>query len=191
MAGRPYRRNADPLPTLTDPIIRCKPVYRAGSMHVRRAVPEDADACAAVMAAVAEEGRWILTEPPVDVAEWALGMQARQDPVWVVEDEDGRIVGHLGLHAPYAKAPDVIALGMALLAEARGRGAGSALLAAALEPATAEGVHRVELEVFPENARAIGLYVKFGVAVEGLKREMWPRRDGSRRDSLLMARILG
>jgi RimJ/RimL family protein N-acetyltransferase len=160
-------------------------------MTVRRARREDADGCAAVMAAVAEEGAWILTEAPVDVAQWALGMQARDDPVWVVEDDDGRIVGHLGLHAPYPKAPDVVTLGMGLLAEARGQGAGSALLAAALEHAESTGAHRVELEVFPENARAIGLYVKFGFVVEGLKREHWPRRDGSRRDSLLMARILG
>jgi RimJ/RimL family protein N-acetyltransferase len=160
-------------------------------MQVRRALPDDADACAAVMEAVAAEGRWILTELPFDAAEWALAMQASSDPTWVVEDDDGRIVGHLGLHFGYPKAPDVVSLGMGLLAEARGRGAGSALLAAALDHARAEGIHRVELEVFPENARAIGLYVKFGFAVEGLKREHWPRRDGTRRDSLLMGLRLG
>src|SRR3954447_3448100 len=160
-------------------------------MHVRRAGPEDADACAAVMAAVAEEGRWILTEPPVDVAEWALGMQARNDPAWVVENDDGRVVGHLGMHQAHPKAPDVMDLGMSVLAEARGHGAGSALLTAAIEHARATGVHRVELDVFPENARAIGLYVKHGFVVEGLKREHWPRKDGTRRDSLLMALILG
>src|SRR5690349_17494766 len=125
-------------------------------MHVRRAGPEDADACAAVMAAVAAEGPWILTEAPVDVAEWALGMQARSDPVWVVEDDE-RIFGHLGLPQAHPKAPDVLELGMGVLSEARGRGAGSALLSAALEYARETGAHRVELAVFPENARAIGL----------------------------------
>jgi putative acetyltransferase len=160
-------------------------------MRVRRAGPEDADACAAVMAEVAAEGRWILTELPFDAAEWALAMQAGSDPTWVVEDDGGRIVGHLGLHFGYPKAPDVVSLGMGLLAEARGRGAGSALLTAALDHARAEGIHRVELEVFPQNARAIGLYVKFGFSVEGLKREQWPRRDGTRRDSLLMGLIVG
>ena len=159
-------------------------------MHVRRAGPDDADACAAVMAAVAEEGRWILTEAPVDVAEWALGMQARSDPVWVVEDDAGRVMGHLGMHQAHPRAPDVVEIGMGVLAEARGRGAGSALLSAALEHARATGVHRVELEVFPENGRAIGLYAKHGFVVEGLKRERWPRRDGTRRDSLVMALIL-
>jgi RimJ/RimL family protein N-acetyltransferase len=160
-------------------------------MTVRRASREDADACAAVMAVIAEEGRWILTEAPFDVAEWALGMQARDDPVWVLlSDDDGRILGHLGLHA-VPRAPGVVTLGMGLLPEARGRGGGSALLDAALAHAAADGVHRVELEVFPENARAIGLYVKHGFVVEGLKREHWLRKDGTRRDSLLMARLLG
>ena len=158
-------------------------------MTVRRARREDADACAAVMAVIAEEGRWILTEAPVDVNEWALGMQARDEPVWVLSDDGGRIVGHLGLHA-VPRAPGVVALGMGLLPEARGRGGGSALLEAALEHALATGVHRIELEVFPENGRAIGLYVKHGFVVEGLKREHWLRKDGSRRDSLIMARIL-
>jgi RimJ/RimL family protein N-acetyltransferase len=161
-------------------------------MHVRRAGPEDADACAAVMAAVAQEGRWILTEAPVDVAGWALSMQARNDPVWVVEEPGppARIFGHLGLHQAHPKAPDVLELGMGVLSEVRGRGAGSALLSAALEYARESGAHRVELAVFPENARAIGLYAKHGFAVEGLQRERWPRRDGTRRDSLLMALIL-
>jgi putative acetyltransferase len=158
-------------------------------MRVRRATSADADACAAVMAALADEGDWILTEAPVDVAAWALGMQARDDPVWVISDGGGRIVGHLGL-SPVPRAEGVMTLGMGLLAEARGRGGGSALLTAALEHAQATGIHRVELEVFPQNARAIGLYVKFGFAVEGLKREHWPRKDGTRRDSLLMARLL-
>ena len=159
-------------------------------MHVRRAGADDADACAAVMAAVAEEGRWILTEAPVDVAEWSLAMRARSDPVWVVEDDGGRVVGHLGMHQAHPRAPDVVEIGMGIVAEARGRGAGSALLSAALEHARATGVHRVELEVFPENARAIGLYAKHGFVVEGLMRERWPRRDGTRRDSLVMALIL-
>src|SRR3954469_910461 len=163
----------------------------SGAMQVRRAGPDDADACAAIMAVVAAEGRWILTEPPVDEAAWGLAMRGRPDPVWVIEDEDGRIVGHLGLHPPYPNAPDLLSRGMGLRPEARGRGAGSALLAAALDYARESGAHRVELDVFPENARAIGLYVKFGFSVEGLKREHWPRQDGTRRDSLLMALILG
>jgi len=49
----------------------------------------------------------------------------------------------------------------------------------------------MELEVFPENARAVGLYVKFGFSVEGLKtRAVAAEKTARARDSLLMGLIL-
>jgi RimJ/RimL family protein N-acetyltransferase len=160
-------------------------------VNVRRFTHEDATACARVFAAVAEEGRWILTEPPVDVAEFALRMQANPDPMWVLTDDDGRIVGHLGLHA-VERAPGVLSLGMNVASDLRGRGGGRALLEAAIEHArAAEDIHRIELEVYPENGRAISLYTRCGFAVEGLMRERYLRADGTRRDILLMGLIVG
>ncbi len=71
-------------------------------MRVRRATPQDAEAFAAVVASVADERRWIGTEPPVDVAAFAERVRATieqgQDALWVLE-EDGQVVGTLGLHA--------------------------------------------------------------------------------------------
>src|SRR3954447_19522087 len=108
-------------------------------MRIRRFEPaEDADAAAKVFAAVAEEGEWILTEAPVDTAEWALRMRTNPDPMWVAEDDEGRIVGLLGLHA-FPRAPGVMSLGVNLLAPARGRGGGRALMQAALDHARATG----------------------------------------------------
>jgi putative acetyltransferase len=52
-------------------------------------------------------------------------------------------------------------------------------------------IHKVELEVFCENARAIGLYASRGFAVEGVRREHHLRRDGGRRSTLLMALLTG
>ncbi|MEJ7823980.1 MAG: hypothetical protein WKF48_01050 [Solirubrobacteraceae bacterium] len=40
-------------------------------MFVRQATLEDVEAFVAVVAAVAEEGRWIAMEPPVDVDAFA------------------------------------------------------------------------------------------------------------------------
>jgi putative acetyltransferase len=160
-------------------------------MRVRRFVAEDADACAAVFATVAEEGRWILTEPPVDVAEFSLRMRTNPGPMWVLEDDGGRIIGHLGLHA-VPRAPGVMSLGMNVVSQSRGRGGGRALMEAALEYArTSPEIHKVELEVYPENARAVALYARSGFAFEGLRRQHYLRRDGSRRDILLMALIVG
>jgi putative acetyltransferase len=160
-------------------------------MRVRRFAGEDADACARVFATVAEEGRWILTEPPVDVNEFALRMRVNPDPMWALEDDGGRIIGHLGLHA-VPRAPGVMSLGMNVLSGARGRGGGRALLEAALEHArAASDIHKVELEVYPENTRAVALYARCGFSVEGVRREHYLRRDGTRRDTLIMALIVG
>ena len=159
-------------------------------MHVRRAQPRDADGFARVVAAVAEEGRFIVTEPPVDVAAFAdrvrATIDADRDALWVLTHE-GEVVGCLGLHAVVG---GVVSLGMCVLAGHRGRGGGSALLDAALAHARASGLARVELEVFPENGPAVALYASRGFAVEGLRRAHYPRRDGTRRSSLVMALLL-
>jgi RimJ/RimL family protein N-acetyltransferase len=161
-------------------------------MIVRRARTEDAEAQARVIAAVAEEGL-IATEPPVDLAARAnrfREMTAAEDPTasWVVEDE-GRIVGNGGVEE--SATPGVLALGMALLPEARGRGGGRALLEAMIEHARACGAHKLELEVWPDNAPAIALYASAGFEVEGARRDHYRRRDGALRSSLLMALLLG
>ena len=161
-------------------------------MRVRPAQADDAEACAQVIAAVAEERRWIATEPPVDVA--ARAAQVREwlehrDGIFVLEDDDGRVVGNLGLHHTHARG--VMSIGMAIVADARGRGGGRALLEAALawlhdNP----DVHKVELEVWPDNERAIALYERYGFEVEGTRRDHYRRQDGSLRSSVIMARLL-
>jgi putative acetyltransferase len=95
----------------------------------------------------------------------------------------------MGLHPTSAEG--VSALGMAVLEGSRGRGGGGALLDGALGAARERGLHKVELEVFCENARAIGLYASRGFAVEGVRREHHLRRDGRRRSTLMMAVLVG
>lgn len=158
-------------------------------MHARPATPVDAQACADVIAEVAAEERWIATEPPVDVAARAAlarEMIERGDPLWVLEDDEGRVVGNLGLHR--TGAAGVVSLGMAIVPAARGRGGGSALLQAAMAWLHDSDMHKVELEVWPDNERAIALYERHGFEVEGLRRDHYRRRDGSLRSSLIMAR---
>ena len=58
---------------------------------------------------------------------------------------------------------------MGLLPDARGKGLGERLARAAIGRAWAEGLERVELEVFASNERAIGLYRKLGFITEGVK----------------------
>lgn len=158
---------------------------------VRPARAADVPAVVAVVAAVAEEGGYLLTEPPVDRTALETRMRATLDTgeggSWVLEHE-GAVVGTLGLQP--TGAAGVGAIGMAILPSARGLGGGRRLLEAAIAGARARDLHKVELEVFPDNARAIALYARCGFAVEGLRREHHRRRDGSRRSVLLMARLL-
>lgn len=165
-------------------------------MQPRRATADDAEAFVAVLSAVADERRWIGTEPGFDVVERVERVRASiaaGDAYWVLDDAAaaaaGAVIGILGLHPTHARG--VLSFGMSVVAQARGRGGGRALLDAALEHlATREDVHKLELEVWPDNGPAIALYTRYGFEVEGLRRSHYRRRDGSLRSSLIMARLL-
>ncbi|MGH2918993.1 MAG: GNAT family N-acetyltransferase [Solirubrobacteraceae bacterium] len=81
-------------------------------------------------------------------------------------------------------------LGMCVVAAARGRGGGHALLDAAMAWLAGSDMHKVELEVWPDNGPAIALYARYGFEVEGLRRDHYRRKDGSLRSALIMARRL-
>jgi putative acetyltransferase len=103
---------------------------------------------------------------------------------------DGKAIGMIGLsrqdmprrqHAGY--------IGMAVHDAYAGRGAGRALMGAVVELADNWlQLKRLELGVYADNARAIGLYESFGFEREGLNRAFsW--RGGEFVDSLMMARL--
>ena len=161
-------------------------------MEIRRAVEDDAEAVAGVLARVAEERVWIGTEPPVDViarAERIREELATGRAVGWVAIVDGDVVGSLDLRRR-ERDPAVATLGLALVPEARGRGGGARLLQTALEYASETGMHKLDLEVWLENARAIGLYAANGFQVEGLRRDHYLRGDGEYRSTLVMARFI-
>ena len=164
----------------------------SGGLAVRRAETRgDVEAAVRVIAEVAEEG-WLATEPPVDVAArvdrlWAQLETDGPDALWLLRDA-GRVVGCTGLHS--TGIDGVAYLGMAVIRTHRGRGGGRMMLAALLEHARKEGLRKVELEVFPGNAPAIAFFLATGFEIEGLRRERYPRRDGSVRSSVMMAMLL-
>jgi putative acetyltransferase len=128
-------------------------------------------------------------EPPVDVeARSERHRRTLEQPgmggAWVLEEEDGAQVGHLFLLEN--RNPGLLSIGMALLPGGRGRGGGRMLIERAIEHARGVGAHKLELEVWPDNGRAIALYIGTGFEVEGLKRDHYRRKDGSLRSSLVM-----
>jgi RimJ/RimL family protein N-acetyltransferase len=161
-------------------------------MLVRLARSDEAEELVGHIAVSAEEG-WIATEPPVDVAEWTERFRRtiegdEPDALFVLEDDDGTLVGHAGLHP--SRGEGVYSFGMSVLPEARGKGGGRMLLDALVEHARSLDSHKIELEVWTDNARAISLYATSGFEVEGLRRDHYRRKDGSLRSALVMARFL-
>jgi RimJ/RimL family protein N-acetyltransferase len=156
-------------------------------MQVRDATFEDCDALGAGMKVVVDEGIWLAT---AEASELELANRFRQailegDQVLVLEDEGG-IVGALGMHPTQAEG--VSSLGMWVVPSHRRRGGGRMLIEAVLA-ARPEEVHKIELEVFPENGAAIALYRQLGFEEEGLRRAHYRRPDGSLRSALIMARL--
>jgi RimJ/RimL family protein N-acetyltransferase len=159
----------------------------------RAAVVDDAEAVTDLFEAVAAEGIWIGTEAGFDRDERIERIRsAYEDPdtftAYVVgEDRSDRIVGCIGLSTP---ASGVAEFGMLLLDGYRGRGLGSALLAAAIERARQRGMHKVALQMWPHNAPGRALYEKFGFVDEGLLVRHYRRRNGELWDAVQMALVL-
>jgi RimJ/RimL family protein N-acetyltransferase len=160
------------------------------SVLVRPATEADLDAAVDLYEAVAVEGRRIAGEAPVNKVERRAIFQSsirKDDAQFFVADDGGTIVGELGIQlASYGVAE----FGMMVAADARGRGVGSALLAAAIEWARGAGAHKVGLQVWPDNDSAISLYRKFGFEQEGRLRRHYRRRNGELWDALIMGLVL-
>jgi L-amino acid N-acyltransferase YncA len=150
--------------------------------EVRPAQADDARAMAELFASVAEERDGIATEPPVDIDERAV-MFARSAGGSMVAVADGEIIGMLHVEVSRHGFGE---LGMLVDRSWRGRGAGLALVAAAIEWARDQGLHKLCLEVFAHNAAGIGLYRKCGFAEEGRRAQQYRRANGELWDSIVM-----
>ena len=90
---------------------------------------------------------------------------------------------------PFRRAGQTGYLVLGVDADAAGRGIGAALLAAAADEARRRGLRRLELTVMADNLRALGLYLRSGFQVEGLRRQAIVR-DGAPVDEYYMGRLL-
>jgi len=152
--------------------------------QIRPACDDDRRPLALVFAAVAEERDGIATEPPVDIearaASWTLDGT-------LVAVAGGEVVGSIHVGASTHGFGEI---GMAIARERRGRGVGSALMAAAIDWARAEGLHKLSLGVFAHNAAGIALYRKYGFVEEGRRVKHYRRQSGELWDSIEMGLLL-
>ena len=138
-----------------------------------------------VMAGVFENILSLQSERLEDVEDFLRGMR---DPLLAAE-VDGHVVGLAGLEVSKpARQRHVGTLGIMVHREYQGRGIGRSLLSALLDIADRWlMLKRVQLTVFTDNQRAIGLYKSLGFVVEGTER-FAAIRDGRYADEYLMAR---
>jgi ribosomal protein S18 acetylase RimI-like enzyme len=155
------------------------------AVEVRPARAEDARAIAELFAAVAEERDGIATEPPVDLDARAAAFAASAAGA-LVAIADTAIVGTIHVEPRHG----VGEIGMLVDREWRGRGVGSALLAAAIDRARGDGLHKLSLEVFPHNAAGRALYRKYGFVEEGRRAKHYRRASGELWDAIVMGLLL-
>lgn len=153
-------------------------------IEVRPAVDDDRRSLALLFAAVAEERDGIAAEPPVDVERRAASWQLDGTLVALAA---GEIVGEVRVEESWFGFGE---LGMMVAADWRGRGVGTALVAAAIEWARARGLHKLTLGVFPHNEAAIALYRNFGFVEEGRLRKHIRRANGELWDLIEMGLLL-
>lgn len=153
---------------------------------------EAADAKAFTRMMSDERVIWGTLQLPWQRASHWSGRLAAIDPLRVrsiAAVVDGELAGSISLmmHTA-ARRRHFGAVGMMVAPDFQGRRVGSALIDAAITQARRIGLHRVELEVFEDNPRAVRLYESRGFATEGTRARAC-YRDGAQLDDRVMARV--
>jgi putative acetyltransferase len=158
---------------------------------VRRAEPDDYKAMYQVWAG--PKAIWGTLQLPFPSAE-NLRKRLAEPPEGtfnLVACAENEIVGQLGLHTfpNHPRRRHVGQIGMAVRDDWQGKGAGSALIQAAVDLADKWlNLIRMELEVYTDNEAAVRLYTKFGFIIEGTHIN-FAYRDGQYVDAHFMARL--
>jgi putative acetyltransferase len=178
---------AEPQPAAGEPPVH---VGLPEGVTIRPARPRDAGSFLDLWRAVVAEGRSVRSER---VRQRPSHYRRQFRRSWtdtgaeIVAVSGDRVVGHLSIRREDSPTTAHVAtLGIAVAADLRRQGIGSALLAECLRWARGAGVHKVMLSVFPHNEQAIGLYRKFGFVQEG-RLVAYSRRAGGYQDELLMS----
>jgi phosphinothricin acetyltransferase len=158
-------------------------------ISTRPATPHDAAAIARIYnEGIADRVATFETEPRTvaDVAAWFT-----DDRQIVVAEEEHAIMAFAST-SPYRSRPcyaGVAEFSVYVARAARGRGAGTLVMAALLEQAEAAGSWKLVSRVFPENTASRSLLRKLGFREVGIY-ENHARLDGAWRDVVIVERLL-
>ena len=108
----------------------------------------------------------------------------------LIVEVQGKVIGYFSCISEryYSITQHMAVLGMSLDRNYRNQGIGTGLMEQGIRWSQENGIVRLELEVYAENAPALHLYEKFGFELEGRKR-MCAYQRGQYYDLLIMARL--
>jgi L-amino acid N-acyltransferase YncA len=124
-----------------------------------------------------------------EVPTWEAWDRAHMPDHRLLARDEGRAVGWAAL-APVSPRPvyaGVAEVSVYVAAAARGRGVGTALLAALVESSEEGGVWTLEAGILPENEASVRMHERCGFRIVG-RRERLGRMRGVWRDVLLLER---
>jgi putative acetyltransferase len=161
----------------------------AGDVEIRPIRPTDADAVHRLrLLPTSIDNTMAIPSERVTRAQSRIDSSGPDDHVFVAV-LDGQVVGMAGLHVGGGKGRHCASLGIMVHDQFQGQGIGRDLMEMLLHMAdNFLGLARVELEVYPDNERAIRLYKSCGFEHEG-RRRMAVWRHGEYQDVLMMGRI--
>ena len=166
-------------------------MYQQEKFTVRRAEPADYEAVVKIFSGPqVVAGTLQLPFPSAEI--WRKRLAEPPEGFFsLLVCTENEVIGQLGLHTllNHPRRRHVGQIGMAVRDDWQGRGAGTALIQAAVDLADKWlNLSRLELEVYTDNEAAIRLYKRFGFAVEGTLIR-FAYRDGQYVDAYCMARL--
>lgn len=114
----------------------------------------------------------------------------RKRTLTFVACEGKKFVGYITIvFGKFRRVRETVYIAIGVKESHQGRGVGTKLLKRAEDFARERGMHRIELEVFANHEKAIGLYEKLGFQIEGRRREA-AKTNGGYIDIVWMGKLL-
>ncbi|WP_160688144.1 GNAT family N-acetyltransferase [Clostridium sp. C2-6-12] len=161
------------------------------SLKIRKAEPKDAEEIILMVKQVMKETGFF----PHTAEEFNITVDneieyMKSTALFLLAEIDGKIVGSATLdRSDLKKLKHNVTFGITILKEYCGLGIGSILMEKIIEYTKAEGIEKIELEVFENNLSAIKLYRKFGFLEEG-RRKKFIKTDEGYLDMIIMGRFI-
>jgi RimJ/RimL family protein N-acetyltransferase len=164
---------------------------------IRQAHPDDAEALLRFIKTIADEPNNMIAASSSDDITYTLEEERDiilkhtegENSNWFVAEAEGQLIGSSNLSAGRRGFYQTVSLGITVAKDWRERGIGTALMEHAIAWCKAvPTIHRLELEVFTINERAIHVYRKVGFLEEGIRQEAF-LKHGQYLDVMLMGMI--